>query len=194
MPRTTAHAAPPAGPVTPKGAATRAFILQTAAEVFSERGYAETTLSELIARSGMAKGAFYFHFRSKEDLALAVLEEKQHQWQEFVRARVLAQDRAIEQLRALAPAIAELHRHDPSAFSAARLIRDLRRMPELAEGVAAPSTTATSRGTSTRTQPRRCSSRPPTASRTSPTSSTHRRAPGAASSAGWTRSSRCSRP
>ena len=124
--------------MTPKGVATRAFILQTAAEVFAERGYVETTLSELIARSGMAKGAFYFHFPSKEDLALAVLGEKQQQWHEFVRARVLEQDRAIEQLRALAPAIAELHRHDPSAFSAARLIRDLRRMPELAERVQAP--------------------------------------------------------
>ena len=38
--------------VTPKGAATRAFLLQVAAEVFAERGYVETTMAELIARSG----------------------------------------------------------------------------------------------------------------------------------------------
>jgi len=119
-------------PVTPKGQATRASILQTAAEVFAERGYAETTLSELIARSGLTKGAFYFHFTSKEQLALEVLEEKQRQWLEFVSQRALAKPVAIDQLRALGPALIKLHREDPSAYSAPRLARDLARMPELA--------------------------------------------------------------
>ena len=118
-------------PVTPKGQATRASILQTAAEVFAERGYAETTLSELIARSGLTKGAFYFHFTSKEQLALEVLEEKQRQWLEFVSQRALAKPVAIDQLRALGPALIKLHREDPSAYSAPRLARDLARMPEL---------------------------------------------------------------
>ena len=118
--------------VTPKGQATRASILQTAAEVFAERGYTDTTLAELIARSGLTKGAFYFHFASKEQLALAVLEEKQRQWLEFVRQRALDKPRAIDQLRALGPALIRLHRQDPSAYSAQRLSRDLARIPELA--------------------------------------------------------------
>jgi len=124
-------------PVTPKGHATRASILQTAAEVFAERGYADTTLSELIARSGLTKGAFYFHFSSKEQLAFAVLEEKQRQWLEFVSRRVLDKPRAIDQLRALGPALIRLHREDPGAYSASRLSRDLGRMPELAGSVRA---------------------------------------------------------
>jgi AcrR family transcriptional regulator len=121
--------------MTPKGAATRAFILQTAAEAFAESGYADTTLAELIARSGMTKGAFYFHFASKEQLALAVLEEKQCQWLAFVRAQVLDAPTAIAQLRALGPAIVRLHREDQSTFSVSRLARDLRRMPDAAEDV-----------------------------------------------------------
>ena len=129
-------AGPPA-PVTPKGHATRASILQTAAEVFAERGYADTTLSELIARSGLTKGAFYFHFSSKEQLAFAVLEEKQRQWLRFVGQRVLDKPKAIDQLRALGPALIRLHREDPSAYSASRLSRDLGRMPELADSVRA---------------------------------------------------------
>jgi AcrR family transcriptional regulator len=127
-----AQAARLPAPVTPKGHATRASILQTAAEVFAERGYAETTLAELIARSGLTKGAFYFHFASKEQLAFAVLEEKQRQWLEFVSQRILDKPTAIDQLRALGPALIKLHREDPSAYSAPRLSRDLARMPALA--------------------------------------------------------------
>ena len=124
-------------PVTPKGHATRASIIQTAAEVFAERGYADTTFSELIARSGLTKGAFYFHFTSKEQLALAVLEEKQRQWLEFVSQRVGGKPKAIDQLRALGPALIRLHRENPSAYSASRLSRDLSRMPELIDSVRA---------------------------------------------------------
>ena len=141
--RSTAGSSGPAAPgrvpvpVTPKGHATRAFILQSAAESFAERGYRDTTLSELIARSGLTKGAFYFHFASKEQLALAVLEEKQRQWREFVQEQVLARPRAIDQLLALGPAMIRLHREDPGAYSAQRLTRDLARVPELADRVRA---------------------------------------------------------
>jgi len=128
--RTPAQVTPKA--VTPKGHATRASILQTAATVFAERGYTDTTLAELIARSGLTKGAFYFHFASKEQLALAVLGEKQRQWLEFVRQQALDKPRAIDQLLALGPALIRLHRQDPSAFSAQRLSRDLARLPGLA--------------------------------------------------------------
>lgn len=120
-------------PVTPKGAATRAFLLQTAAEVFAERGYAETTMAELIARSGLTKGAFYFHFSSKEKLALAVIEEKQRQWIDAVQAAIGAQPSAIDRLRAVAAALVRVHRDDPSAFSVSRLTRDLARIPDVSK-------------------------------------------------------------
>jgi AcrR family transcriptional regulator len=120
---------------TRKGAATRAYLLQAAAEVFAERGYAETTISELIGRSGLTKGAFYFHFPSKEHLALAVIDEKQHQTIESVRAAINEEDRAIDQLRQAAFGLVRLHRDDPSAFSVARLTRDLARVPEVRDRI-----------------------------------------------------------
>ncbi|MBV2154548.1 ScbR family autoregulator-binding transcription factor [Kitasatospora sp. SUK 42] len=54
--------------------ATRQAVLLAAAEVFDERGYAAATMSEILDRAGVTKGALYFHFRSKEELALAVIE------------------------------------------------------------------------------------------------------------------------
>jgi AcrR family transcriptional regulator len=124
----------PSPAVTPKGAATRAFLLQIAAEVFAERGYAETTMAQLITRSGLTKGAFYFHFSSKEQLALAVIEEKQRQWIESVLQAISAEPGAFDQLRAVAAALVKLHR-DPSAFSVSRLTRDLARVAAVSDVV-----------------------------------------------------------
>jgi AcrR family transcriptional regulator len=53
---------------------TRQSILLAAATVFDERGYGSATISEILARAGVTKGALYFHFASKEELALGVME------------------------------------------------------------------------------------------------------------------------
>ncbi|MFI9123563.1 ScbR family autoregulator-binding transcription factor [Streptomyces bikiniensis] len=53
---------------------TRRLILESAAAVFAERGYERTTIGEILVRAGLTKGALYFHFASKEDLALGVLD------------------------------------------------------------------------------------------------------------------------
>ncbi|MFI9045828.1 ScbR family autoregulator-binding transcription factor [Streptomyces sp. NPDC053427] len=54
---------------------TRRLILEAAASVFDDRGYDRATIAEVLERAGVTKGALYFHFSSKEQLALAVLEE-----------------------------------------------------------------------------------------------------------------------
>ncbi|MEU9294880.1 ScbR family autoregulator-binding transcription factor [Streptomyces sp. NPDC048266] len=53
---------------------TRRAILESAAAVFAERGYERTTIGEILVRAGVTKGALYFHFASKEDVALGVLD------------------------------------------------------------------------------------------------------------------------
>jgi AcrR family transcriptional regulator len=52
---------------------TRKAILEGAAAVFDERGYENTTISQIIARAQVTRGAFYFHFPSKEELARSIL-------------------------------------------------------------------------------------------------------------------------
>ncbi|MEU3554283.1 ScbR family autoregulator-binding transcription factor [Streptomyces fragilis] len=53
---------------------TRRAILTAAAQVFDEHGYEAAKLSDVLERAQVSKGALYFHFENKEDLALAVLE------------------------------------------------------------------------------------------------------------------------
>ncbi|MEV0531932.1 ScbR family autoregulator-binding transcription factor [Kitasatospora sp. NPDC050463] len=55
---------------------TRRLILEAAASVFDECGYEAATIGEVVARAGVTRGAVYFHFASKRDLALGVVEEQ----------------------------------------------------------------------------------------------------------------------
>lgn len=51
---------------------TRRRLVHAGAEMFHSRGYASATLGEIAAAAGVSKGALYFHFASKEELAEAV--------------------------------------------------------------------------------------------------------------------------
>ncbi|MBL1084262.1 TetR/AcrR family transcriptional regulator [Streptomyces actinomycinicus] len=53
---------------------TRATIITAAADLFDRQGYESTSLSDIVAHAKVTKGALYFHFAAKEDLAHAILE------------------------------------------------------------------------------------------------------------------------
>jgi TetR/AcrR family transcriptional repressor of nem operon len=57
-----------------RGEATRRRIVEQSAAVFNRRGYSGTSMSELMAATGLEKGGLYRHFASKEDLAAAAFE------------------------------------------------------------------------------------------------------------------------
>jgi AcrR family transcriptional regulator len=54
----------------------RAALLDAAAEVFAARGLREASVDEVAERAGYSKGAVYWHFESKDELFLALLEER----------------------------------------------------------------------------------------------------------------------
>src|SRR3954471_22259676 len=54
-----------------KGEETRAQILETALDLFRERGYEETTMRAIAERAGVALGNAYYYYRSKEHLIQA---------------------------------------------------------------------------------------------------------------------------
>jgi AcrR family transcriptional regulator len=68
-------ARPAARPRIVKAAAERRReLLDLAERLFLERGYERTTVNDVIAAAGVSKGAFYHHFRAKEDLLEAIAE------------------------------------------------------------------------------------------------------------------------
>jgi len=56
------------------------MIIDKAMILFTQNGYNRTTLSRILSETGLAKGGFYFHFRSKEELGLAVIESLEQCW------------------------------------------------------------------------------------------------------------------
>ena len=80
-----------------RGTDTRERILDTAQALVLERGFAATSLDDVIRGAGLTKGAFFHHFRSKSDLAKKLVErfagddfELFDEWEK--RAHALAED------------------------------------------------------------------------------------------------------
>ncbi|RKF04149.1 TetR family transcriptional regulator [Tenacibaculum lutimaris] len=58
-----------------KSANTRATILQKAFELIYKKGYQSTSIDEIIATTKVTKGAFYYHFKNKKQMGIAVIKE-----------------------------------------------------------------------------------------------------------------------
>ncbi len=62
-----------------KAAVTRLTILQKAFELIYINGYQSTSIDDIIATTKVTKGAFFYHFKSKEEMGLAVINEMMEQ-------------------------------------------------------------------------------------------------------------------
>jgi AcrR family transcriptional regulator len=75
---------------TPKAEETRNKILDTALALFRERGFNVTTMRDVAGEAGVATGAAYYYFRSKEDLVMAFYlrtsEEAREPFEEALRS------------------------------------------------------------------------------------------------------------
>jgi AcrR family transcriptional regulator len=115
-----------------RGEGTRRCILDEAALAFARHGYAGTSLNDVIAATGLTKGAFYFHFASKEALALEVFRAKHEEWAAKAMAAAASKERALDQTIEMMSAACELHRTDPAARAVARLCWELGEVENLA--------------------------------------------------------------
>lgn len=61
---------------TPRREATRARLLTAAAGAFAERGFYGTSVEDICERAGFTRGAFYSNFESREEIVLALYEQR----------------------------------------------------------------------------------------------------------------------
>ncbi|MFI2566518.1 ScbR family autoregulator-binding transcription factor [Paenarthrobacter sp. NPDC018779] len=88
--------------------ATREAIVAGAAIVFEERGFGSATIALVAEAAQVTKGALYFHFKSKDELAGAVLEA-QHSIAMAAGGRILGEDKpALETIIRLCGAFGNL--------------------------------------------------------------------------------------
>lgn len=80
---------------TLKAEETRNRILDAALRLFRERGFAETTMRDVAAAAGVATGAAYYYYRSKEDLVLAFYVRTDQEAAELF-AEALAKSKKLE--------------------------------------------------------------------------------------------------
>ena len=59
-----------------QGRAARDELLSAALRVFADRGFAAASMDAVAAEAGYSKGALYWHFSSKEELLLTLLDER----------------------------------------------------------------------------------------------------------------------
>ncbi|MFK0263730.1 ScbR family autoregulator-binding transcription factor [Streptomyces angustmyceticus] len=100
---------------------TRRSLLEAAATLFDEKGYAGTSISDISAHSGRTSGAIYFHYASKEKLALAVVEEHFATWPHLISRHQQPGLPALEKLVALSFEVARAFRDDIVVRAGARL-------------------------------------------------------------------------
>lgn len=105
-------------------AATRAGILQVAAEEFEAHGYVGASLSDIAERLGLTKGALYFHYPSKGDIARAIVADYFNSWEPLVKAAEGRGNGPLEAIRWLTGQVAVAYRDDIHIRAAVRLVRD----------------------------------------------------------------------
>jgi AcrR family transcriptional regulator len=131
-----------------RGAATRAALLRSASKSICELGMHGASIDLITERAGYTKGAFYAHFASKEELFLAMLEEKFAQELERLDTTMVGSGDATDEAREAAGEFLRYVDRDPEwprlyqefAAHAARnedfRVRFAARQRELRDGIA----------------------------------------------------------
>jgi AcrR family transcriptional regulator len=84
-----------------KSAETRTRILDAAMDLFRRQGFEETTMREIAAEAGVATGAAYYYFDSKDAIALAFYDQSQRELESSIEQALASGKHLGERLAAL---------------------------------------------------------------------------------------------
>ena len=112
-----------------QGAESRRRILDAAAALMAERGYAGTSISAICQRSGLPASSVYWHFESKEGLLTAVMERGALEWVESIGSSRDLAGSPRERLRGILERCAARFPDRPAEFMRLHLMLALERSP-----------------------------------------------------------------
>ncbi len=87
-------------------------IISTAGNLFYAQGYNATGINEIIDKCGIAKATLYSHFKSKEDLCIAYLEQRHQSFMQNLKEFVGRRKQGRNQLLASFDFLQDLYRSD----------------------------------------------------------------------------------
>jgi TetR/AcrR family fatty acid metabolism transcriptional regulator len=88
----------------------RAIILDAALRTFVKRGYPETKVAEIASEAGVAEGTIYNYFHSKEELLLALFDEKWGMIIDEIRKKIRRLDDPNKKLKAIFAVVVTMFR------------------------------------------------------------------------------------
>lgn len=92
-----------------KAEKTKQYIIETSAPIFNRKGYAGTSLSDIIKYTGLTKGAIYGHFENKDELAVAAVVHNLKTVSSMIFSNAKLQQNACDKLRVFAGAYLEFY-------------------------------------------------------------------------------------
>jgi TetR/AcrR family transcriptional regulator, transcriptional repressor for nem operon len=87
-----------------KAQETKENIIKQAAEVFNVKGYAGSSIADIMSATGLKKGGIYNHFQSKDEIAVAAFDYAYSCSSKRIWQSVCQKKNAIERLQALVSA------------------------------------------------------------------------------------------
>ena len=81
-------------------------ILDTAERLFVSKGYENTSTTDILDEIGIARGTLYYHFKSKEDILIAMIDRQVGQM--AAKAKAIANNKEIPALQRMILAVAEI--------------------------------------------------------------------------------------
>ncbi len=80
---------------------TRQFIIEKSAPIFNKKGYAGTSMADILEATGLAKGGIYGNFTSKDEIAAEAFDYGYAQVRDALRALIKQQQTATKKLGAI---------------------------------------------------------------------------------------------
>lgn len=111
-------------PTQVRGFATQRALVEGAARAFDISGYNVTSLSDISAETGISSGAMYFHFKSKMQIALAVMREQHDRSYRAIAEALDETDQPLWQMMLVTRRVADQILTDPVVRAGIRLALD----------------------------------------------------------------------